>query len=183
MKTIRFLVTTISFGALSLGLGFAQPSGPAPQRPPSESRLDGKRSHQQQEESHASRMSNQNNGTKTTAKPHSGPKLPQPFQANGGHPWDKRANNAQTKGASAYAAGLHPPGLNKAAGSAKVVSMTMASQMENQHRLSLAGLSGTPAPHQVVHPLPLGPASLGGPTIWSARNTAAINGTGMKHRL
>jgi hypothetical protein len=183
MKTTRFLISIVTLGAFTLGLVFAgEPSNKAPG---SQARTinDGSSAARHGDEGPASARTSHSSGTKATAKAHSGPKLPQPFQANGGHPGDKRANSAQTKGASAYAAGLHPPGLNKAAGGAKVVSMTMASQMENQHRLSLAGLSGTPAPHQVVHPLALRTASLGGAASWSAGNTAAINGTGMKHRL
>jgi hypothetical protein len=125
-------------------------------------------------------MNNQNHATKTTAKAHSGPKLPQPFQANGGHPGEKRTNNAQTKSTSANAAELHQPGLNKSAGGAKAGSMI--NERENQRRLPVAGLSGTPPPNQVHRHGP-GPAIIGGPTISRARNTAVINGTGMKHKL
>jgi len=96
------------------------------------------------------------------------------------HPGEKRTNNAQTRGASANAAGLHPPGLNKSAGGAKAGSMI--NEPENQRRLPVAGLSGTPAPNQVVRAWVPSQAFIGGPVIWSARNTAVIGGTGMRHK-
>jgi hypothetical protein len=58
----------------------------------------------------------------------------------------------------------------------------MINERENQRRLLVAGLSGTPPPNYMVAHRGPGPAILGGPTISSARNTAAINGTGMKHK-
>jgi hypothetical protein len=181
MKTVRFLLPIVGFGALSLGLGFAEPSGPARERAPSERPLEGKHFEQKPGESHASGMSNQNKGTKTTAKGHSGPKLPQLFQPNGGHPGEKRTNSAQTKGTSANAPGLHQPGLNKFAGGVKAGSMI--NEMENRRRLPVAGLSGTPPPNQLVHRRGPAPPLIGGPTLLTARNTAVINGTGMKHKL
>jgi hypothetical protein len=256
MKTVPFLLTIVGFGAWSLGLGFAEPSGSTRQRAPSQSRPDGKHSDHIQGESHASRMSNQNNGTKATAKSHPGPKLPQPFQANGGRSGEKRTNNARTKATSRTAAELRQPGWNKSAGGAK--AGPIMSEMERQRRLAMAGLPGTPRPltkwflgvrrqsdlsavasekaeaatapstardvqerqtlaepkrcraplatalqsglpetagqtlstalpgtpppNQVVHRPGPGQAFIGGPAIWIARNTAIINGTGMKHK-
>jgi hypothetical protein len=175
MKTAGFLFTLVGFGALTLGPGFAgQPSDQAPERAPSENRA------KTTSESHASGKSGQTGGTKTTAKGHSGPKLPQPFQRNGGHPGGKRTNNAQTIGTSANAAERHQPGWNKSAGGVK--TGWIADEMERQRRLAVAGLPGTPPPNQVVHRPGPGQAAIGGPTIWSASNTAVINGTGMKHR-
>jgi hypothetical protein len=59
----------------------------------------------------------------------------------------------------------------------------MINAMENQRRLPVAGLSGTPPPNHLVHPRGPGPAIIGGPTLPSPSNTAVINGTGMKHKL
>jgi hypothetical protein len=186
MRTTRFLIAIIAFGAFTLGPGFAgEPSNPAPGRAPSENRAkttgDPSLRARHGEEHPVSAKSSQSSGTKTTAKPRPGPKLPQAFQANGGHPGEKRSNNAQTKGTSANAAELHQPGLNKSAGGAKAGSIV--NEMEKQHRLAVAGLSGTPVPNQVVHSWVPGQAFIGGPAISSARNTAVLNGTGMKHKL
>jgi hypothetical protein len=172
-------------GALTLDLGVAgQPSSQPPDRAPSENRAKttGDRSPRARhgDEGPASTKSSQSGGTKTTAKPHSGPKLPQPFQGTGGHQGEKRTNNAQLKGASANAAELHQPGLNKFAGGVKGGSMI--NEMEKQHHLAVAGLSGTPPLNQVLHPRGPGPAFIGGPAMLSARNTAVINGTAMRHR-
>jgi hypothetical protein len=186
MRTTRFLIAIIAFGALTLGPVFAgEPSNLAPGWAPSENRAktasDRSPGARRGEERPVSAKRTQSSGTKTTAKPHPGLKLPQAFQANGGHPGEKRTDSAQTKGTSANAAELHQPGLNRSAGGAKAGSIV--NEMEKQHRLPVAGLSGTPLPNQVAHSWVPGQAFIGGPAISSARNTAVLNGTGMKHKL
>jgi hypothetical protein len=81
---------------------------------------------------------------------------------------------------SGNVAELHQPGLNKSAGVGKAGSVINGT--ENQRRLPVAGLSGTPLASQVVHPWAPSQAFIGGPAMWSAKNTAVIGGTGMKHK-
>jgi hypothetical protein len=125
-------------------------------------------------------MSSRAGGTKTTATGHPGPKLPQAFQGNGGRPGQKPTDNARSKNTPPGAAELHRPGLNQSAGGAKAGSMI--NEMQSRRRLSALGLSGAPPQSLAVPYRGPGPAILGGPALSSARNTAVINGTGMKHK-
>jgi hypothetical protein len=179
MKTVRFLFAIVGLGALTLGPGFAQPSG-APEKAPYLSRPDGKRWDQQQGESHASGTSSRAGGTRAAAKGHAGPKLPQLFQGNGGRPGQKPTNNARSKSISGHGAELHRPGLNQSAGGAKAGSMI--NEMESRRRLFALGLSGAPPPSLALRYRGHGLALLGGSALSSAGNTAAINGTGMRRK-
>jgi hypothetical protein len=181
MKTTRLLITLAAFGAFTFGPGFAgEPPGPARETALPGKRVAGRRADEKPGQSHASVNSSQAKGTKPTVRPHSGPKPPQPFQANGGHPGEKRTNNAQNKGMSGNAAELRQPGLNKSAGGARTGSPISA--METQRRLPAAGRSGMPPANPLVPHRGPGPAIVGGPTMSMARNAAVINGTGMRHR-
>src|SRR5271165_74397 len=122
MKTSRSLFTIVGLGALTIGLGFAgEPSDPSrdpalsqnrantTSDPPAgaghgvqtgagKERADGKRFDHQPEEHRVSVKSHPPSGAKPADKPHSGPKLPQTFQAKGEPPGEKRASNAQATG-------------------------------------------------------------------------------------
>jgi hypothetical protein len=203
MRTAHFLSLLAGFGALALGSAFADESAqPLPQPAPSDNRSkptserppvegssaqpgfggeqrDAKSLEDQPEGRLASRRGSQS-GTGATARHQPGSKLPQPLQVPGQHPGANGTAHAQTKGAEGNAADLHRPRLNTPAGSAKAGSAL--NKMEGQPRLPVAGLS-TPAPrNQVVPRLGPGPAIIGGFANSSARSTAALNGTGMKHK-
>jgi len=200
MKTAHFISTLVACGALSLGPALAgEPSNPGPETAPSKvtgarppeaghglqpgagkERSEGERSEQERDESHAFGNSSRTSGAKSTAKTHSVHKLPQSFRGNGGRPGEKRINNAQGKSTSGNVGELHQPGLNKSSGGAKTGGMV--NEMEDQRHLPAAGLSGTRPPNLVVPYRGPGPAAIGGPALYSARNAAVITGTGMKRK-
>jgi len=185
MKTTRLLITVVALGAFALGPGFAvEPSSRARLRVPAENRArktdDRSPGARHTDEGPAAAKSGKPKGTKTTAKPHPAPKLPQSSQANGAHPGEKPTNDAQTKGRSASAPELHQPGMSKSAAVARTGSMI--NETANQRRLPMAGLAGSPMPRQVARPWASSQGFIGGPTVWSAKNTAVIGGTGMRRR-
>jgi hypothetical protein len=196
MKTKRLLITLVAFGAFTFGPGFAgEPSHPSrepassshPGREPAPTwnrlKTIGERSPRARHgsEGPGSPTSSQAKETKTTAKPHLGPKLPQTLHANGEHPGEKPPISAQSKGASGAAAELHQPGLNRSAGLVKAGSITH--ETENQRRLPVPGLPGSPPANHVVHGWVPAQAFIGGPTMWSAKNTAVIGGATMRHKF
>jgi hypothetical protein len=177
MKTTLFLITIISFGALTLRPGFAGQSHPA---------LEGRSSETRAKKTHV--------GPGTT-KAHPGPKLPQPFHRNATRGGDGFIPGSPASGNAAFnrQPGARPgsmvnetqhqrppnPNLNRNPN----LAASVASEMPGERRLPLAGLSGTPSPNLVVAHRGPSPAILGGPPLSSARNTAVINGTGMRHKL
>jgi hypothetical protein len=178
MKTTRFLIILIGFGALTLGPGFAgPPSHPALEGAPSQSRA---KTTRVRPDSPVGANRGQTAGAKTTAKGHPGPKLPQPFHANGTRGGDGFIPASRTSG---NAAQLHQPGNAGFTRQQGARAGLMVNETQNQRRLPLAGLSGAPLSNPVVPHRGPGPALLGGPALSSARNAAVINGTGMKHRL
>jgi type IV secretory pathway VirB10-like protein len=180
MKMTRFLITIGALGAFTFGPGFAGASSTVPPGNRAKTTSIPSLHVKHGQEGPASAKNSQSSAAKTTAKAHSGPKLPQPFHANAGHPAQKRTNNAQTKGALGNLGELHQAGLKKAAAGTK--AGPMMSEMERQRRLAMAGLPGAPRPNQVAHSWAPGQAFIGGPAVWSAKNTAVIGGTGMKHK-
>lgn len=204
MTTARFFFTIFGFGALTLGLSVAgETSNQAGELAPSENRattirdslsdqehavqpgagperVDGKPMDDHRVESHPSRKGSQTGGAKTTAMARSDPKVSQPFQGNGKHPDEERTNNARTKSSSGVAAGLHQAGLNPSARIAK--AGPMIDPIANHRGVPVGGLSVSPPPNQVVHFRGPGPAIIGGPANSSTTSTAALNGTGMKHK-
>ena len=186
MKTTRFLIILIGFGALTLGPGFAgPPSHPALEGAPSQSRA---KTTRVRPDSPVGANRGQTAGAKTTAKGHPGPKLPQPFHANGTRGGDGFIPASRTSGNAAQLhqpgnAGFQPRTLSGQAGQQGARAGSMANETQNQRRLPLAGLSGAPLSNPVVAHRGPGSALLGGPALSSARTAAVINGTGMRHRL
>jgi len=85
----------------------------------------------------------------------------------------------QTKSTTGKAVDLHQYGSNKAAAAAK--DGATISKSENHRGLPVTGHSTSPPPTQAAPRRIPGPASIGGLANSSAKNTAVINGTGMKH--
>ncbi|HXP60213.1 MAG TPA: hypothetical protein VN829_06960 [Dongiaceae bacterium] len=207
MKTTRFLITLVAFGALTLGPGFAgQPSHPA---------LEGRSSETRSKTTHvgpyspASANRGGTTGAKTITKAHHGPKLPQPVHRNPTRGGDGFIPASSTSG---NAAQLHQPGnaaFNRQPGArpGSVVNETphqrppnpnlnpnpnpnpnpnlpasVANEMQSERRLPALGLSGTPPPDHLAPRRGPAPASIGGPAILSARNTAVLSGTRMKRK-
>jgi hypothetical protein len=180
MKTTRLLITIGALGAFTFGPGFAGASSTVPRGNRAKTTSVPSLHVKHGQEGPASAKNGQSGAAKTAAKAHSVPKLPQPFHANAGHPAEKRPDNAPTKGALGNAGELHQAGLNKAGAGTKA-GPTM-SEMERQRRLAMAGLPGAPRPNQVAHSWAPSQAFIGGPVVWSAKNTAVIGGTGLKHK-
>jgi hypothetical protein len=128
-------------------------------------------------ESHASRIGNQHNATKTTPKGRPGPKLPQPFRGRAGHPGEKRIDDARSKTTSGNAAQLHQP-----APSGAPLPRERGVPGEPRAEFHPLALSGTRPPNPVVPHRGPAMAAIGGPAISRAWTTAVINGTGMKHK-
>ena len=203
MRTPCFLFAAFIFGASTLGLSFAGEPAVQPREPvSSENRAkaaddrpadagqqvqpragreqtDGKQADHKPAERPGSGKSAQTSGTRTTDKRRAGPKLPQPVQVKGGeHTGVKQTINTTTTAGNA--AGPHQPAVNASAAAAKTGSTI--NKMEDHRGPPAAHLySQAPPSHEVPHRGP-GPAIIGGLPALSARNTAVINGTMMKHK-
>ena len=120
----------------------------------------------------------QSSGTKTSAKGRPGPKLPEPSKVQGEPLGEGRTADTANKAIPDHAAPLRRPGVNAAPAGAKAGSMLNA--MDTQPRLPVHGLTSPLQNTQLVQRRSPGPAILGGPAISNLRDTAAINGTGMR---
>jgi hypothetical protein len=206
VKTLRFLFAAVGFGALAVGHSFAtELSDPLRQPASSEDRAkaavdrpadsgrksraltgreqaNGKPAEHTPDQHPVSETSVRTRGTQTTDKHHPGRKLPQPLQGKDEHPGAKQTSNVQPPTASAKTADPHRTGLNTSENAAKP-GLTI-NKMEDHRPLPVARLSSLALvpPSQAAPRRGSGPAIIGGPAGSSARNTAVISGTGLKHR-
>jgi hypothetical protein len=198
MKMLRFLFAAVGFGALCLGLSLAAEASDPPRQPASsETRVKGAVDRPadpgQKDQPLAGREQavGKQSGHKPEERPvpesatktdkrHPGRKPPLPLQGKDENAAGEPTRNAQTTTASANAAGPHRPVLNTSAGTVK--AGTTINKTQDHLGWPLARLSSPAPPSQVVAHRGPGTAIIGGPAGSSARNTAVISGTSVKHR-
>ena len=195
MKTSYLLLTILGFGAVAPQLAVAgEPSDQPRERLLSQARA-GTLSERLPEagrerafgghwdslrDGSPARISQSGSRIKITSKPHSGSKSLQPAPAHGEHSAENRNSNTPTRTASLTPVQLHNPGLSALSVGAKTGSM--ADALESQRRGPIASFSSPVPRNQIVPHRGAGPAILGGPAVLTAKNTTALNGTGMRIR-
>lgn len=190
MKSNSFLLITIGLAALTIGPGFADEAPNQERDPlPAEKIVNAARDSLPGTERDRLIRAGKRDGSHTSAqdrlsgkRPSGDSRLtrPQPLWINSPHPSDQRINKPQSKSLPGSIPGLSQPVLNKPASAAKTA--TSLTQMASHRDPPVAGLSTPHPPNQIVPRRGPGPAIVDGSVNLNARNTAVLNGTGMKHR-
>ncbi len=202
MKTLRFIFVVVGCGALARGLGAAETSGQGLEPAPAENRSQsigdhslepgrvtegeenralrvGEQAHGKQDGNRVSDKSGLAGARKAKPKPYSGQERGKPAASNRDHSVGKGADQTTLKNA----AGTHQPALRQSDGAPKEgPTKNMNSKPSSQPALPSSGQLPV-LPVNPTHNRGPAPAIISGSTISStARNTAVINGTGLKHK-
>jgi hypothetical protein len=154
-KTVLSLLIICSCGTLLQGLSFAQSSNPPLEQAPSD------RLHV---DSHAAGKNSPSRVLKEKRGNH-----PAQVQSGRQNKGERQLSNSQPKSAAGITPDRHQPDLSRAAGAVKPVPGPLASPLATK-------------PLNLARTRSVGPAVVGGSASSSARNTAAVSGTGMKRK-